>query len=99
MHQTFFSVNLFQPVTKEKGKNIRRTNSLETLSSSYINGQWPRENNTTTHPTATGSTALCKSTQVNIFFVLNLIQCSYIHPGFQILFILANLANLKFSTK
>jgi len=60
-------VNLFQPVTKEKGKNIRRTNSLETLSSSYINGQWPRENNSTLHVT-TGSTALCKSTQVNIFY-------------------------------
>lgn len=41
-------VHLFKPVTpKNKSiKNIRRTNSLETLSSSYINGQWPRESTT-----------------------------------------------------
>ena len=38
----FFLVSL---LTKP-GKSIRRTNSLETLSSSYINGQWPRDNTT-----------------------------------------------------
>lgn len=52
-------VNLFKPVVKEKGKNIRRTNSLETLSSSYINGQWPREST----PHVSTHNALCKSTQ------------------------------------
>ncbi|XP_057293252.1 glucocorticoid-induced transcript 1 protein-like [Hydractinia symbiolongicarpus] len=46
-------VHLFKPVNKSKvAKNIiRRTNSLETLSSSYINGQWPRESSSSNTPT------------------------------------------------
>ena len=59
-------VNLFQPVVKDnKGKHIRRTNSLETLSSSYINGQWPRENGSTNVNVGSG---ICKSTQVETTF-------------------------------
>ncbi|XP_066924501.1 protein FAM117B-like isoform X1 [Clytia hemisphaerica] len=54
-------VNLFKPVAS-KGKNIRRTNSLETLSSSYINGQWPRESGSAQQQVSIGS-GICRSTQ------------------------------------